>query len=58
MRSCAKPGAWPKIEAAGFIPKYGALFCLADDPGEKEVIFSQSLMPDLDYTYQVGTRQV
>lgn len=46
-------GAWPKIEAAGFIPKYGAMFVLSNGPGEKEVDFSQSLVPGLESTYQV-----
>jgi len=46
-------GAWPKIEAAGFIPKYGAMFYLANGPGEKEVDFRNSLIPGLESTYQV-----
>jgi len=46
-------GAWPKIEAAGFIPKYGAMFYLANGPGEKEVDFRNSLVPGLESTYQV-----
>jgi flavin-dependent dehydrogenase len=46
-------GAWPKIEAAGFIPKYGALFYLANGPGEKEVDFRNSLIPGLESTFQV-----
>ena len=46
-------GAWPKIEAAGFIPKYGAMFFLAHGPGEKEVDFRNSLVPGLESTYQV-----
>lgn len=46
-------GAWPKIEAAGFIPKYGALFYLANGPGEKEVDFRNSLVPGLESTVQV-----
>jgi len=46
-------GAWPRIEAAGFIPKYGASFHLADGSQSKTVVFSQGLVPDLDHTYQV-----
>lgn len=46
-------GAWPKIEAAGFIRKNGALFYLANGTATKEVDFSTSLVPGLDYTYQV-----
>jgi flavin-dependent dehydrogenase len=46
-------GAWPKIEAAGFIPKYGALFYLSHGPGEKEVDFRDSLVPGLESTFQV-----
>lgn len=46
-------GAWPKIESAGFIPKYGAMFFLANGPGEKEVDFRQSLVPGLESTFQV-----
>lgn len=47
-------GVWPKIEAAGFIPKYGASFHLADGSADKEVIFAKGLIPGLDSTYQVG----
>ena len=46
-------GAWPKIQAAGFIPKYGAMFYLANGPAEKEVDFRNSLIPGLESTYQV-----
>lgn len=46
-------GVWPKIEAAGFIPKYGASFHLADGSADKEVIFSNGLIPGLDQTFQV-----
>jgi flavin-dependent dehydrogenase len=46
-------GAWPKIEAAGFIPKYGAMFYLASGAGEKEVDFRNSYVPGLESTYQV-----
>jgi len=45
-------GAWDKIEAAGFIRKYGAEFETAD--GEKKVhnVFARGLNPNDDYTYQ------
>ncbi|CAM2806365.1 NAD(P)/FAD-dependent oxidoreductase [Rariglobus hedericola] len=46
-------GAWPKVEAAGFIPKYGASFHLADGSADKEVIFSTGLVPGLESTFQV-----
>ena len=46
-------GAWPKIEAAGFIRKNGALFYLANGTATKEIDFADSLVPGLDYTYQV-----
>lgn len=46
-------GAWPKVEAAGFFPKYGALFLLSNGAARKEVDFRESIVPGLDYTYQV-----
>ena len=46
-------GVWPKIEAAGFIPKYGASFHLADGSADKEVVFASGLIPSLDKTFQV-----
>jgi len=46
-------GAWPKVEAAGFLPKYGALFYLSNGTGRKEVDFRNSIVPGLDFTYQV-----
>lgn len=46
-------GAWPKVEAAGFIPKYGAEFHRADGSGVKKVRFSDSLIPGLESTFQV-----
>src|SRR6185312_15660085 len=51
-------GAWPKIEAAGFIPKYGAMFYLSHGPGEKEVDFRDSLIPGLESPYPVERAQV
>ncbi len=47
-------GVWPKIEAAGFIKKYGALFHLANGAATKEVIFSEGIVKGLDQTFQVG----
>ena len=47
-------GVWPKIEAAGFIKKYGASFHLANGQASKEVIFSQGIVRGLDQTFQVG----
>jgi flavin-dependent dehydrogenase len=46
-------GAWPKIEAAGFIRKFGASFHLADGSADKEVIFASGIVPGLDQTFQV-----
>lgn len=47
-------GVWPKIEAAGFIKKFGASFHLANGAASKEVIFSQGIVKGLDQTFQVG----
>ncbi len=52
-RILQETGVWPKIEAAGFVPKYGAEFHTADGEVEKTVVFSASLVPGLDSTYQV-----
>ncbi len=46
-------GAWPKVEAAGFIRKHGARFHLANGLGHREVQFTRGLVSNLDYTYQV-----
>lgn len=46
-------GVWPKIESAGFVPKFGASFHLADGSADKEVVFSTSMIRGLDQTYQV-----
>ncbi len=46
-------GVWPKIEAAGFMPKYGAEFHTADGSLAKHVVFSEGLVPGLDRTFQV-----
>jgi flavin-dependent dehydrogenase len=52
-RVLRETGAWPRVEAAGFIPKFGAEFHRSDGTGVKKVIFSESLIPGLDSTYQV-----
>src|SRR5215216_2639312 len=46
-------GAWPKVEAAGFFPKYGALFLLSNGSARKELDFRESLVPGLESAYQV-----
>jgi flavin-dependent dehydrogenase len=46
-------GAWAKVESAGFIQKFGALFYQNNSEVAKIVDFSRGLVPDLDYTYQV-----
>src|SRR5579885_3497032 len=46
-------GVWPKLEAAGFIRKYGAAFHLSNARAQTEIEFSEGLVPDLDYAFQV-----
>src|SRR5579859_2283640 len=46
-------GAWPKLEAAGFIHKYGAAFFLSNARAKTEIDFAEGLVPDLDYAFQV-----
>jgi flavin-dependent dehydrogenase len=46
-------GAWPRLEAAGFIRKYGASFHLANGAAMTRIDFSEGLVPGLDYTFQV-----
>lgn len=46
-------GVWGKIEAAGFIRKYGAEFETADGQRRVHNIFAKGYIPGLDYTYQV-----
>jgi len=46
-------GAWPKIKAAGFLPKYGAEFKLADGSETKDVVFADGYVPGLESTFQV-----
>jgi flavin-dependent dehydrogenase len=46
-------GVWPKVEGAGFVPKYGAVFHTADGRATQEIIFNDSSIPGLEGTYQV-----
>jgi flavin-dependent dehydrogenase len=46
-------GAWPKVEAAGFVRKLGAEFMLADGSEGKEIVFAEGYVPGLDSTFQV-----
>src|SRR5687768_2231916 len=46
-------GVWPKVEAAGFIPKFGAEFHRADGSEVKKIVFRESFIPGLDSTFQV-----
>ena len=47
-------GVWDKVERAGFVPKYGAEFHVANrSVRPKHVEFSRGLIPGLDYTFQV-----
>src|SRR5690606_25279604 len=46
-------GVWPKLEAAGFVEKFGARFLLADGSMEKRIDFSQGYVPGLERTFQV-----
>ncbi len=46
-------GVWEKIEAAGFIRKYGAEFETPDGSQRVHNIFAKGYIPGLDYTYQV-----
>jgi flavin-dependent dehydrogenase len=46
-------GAWPKVETAGFVPKFGAEFMLADGSDPKEIVFAEGYVPGLESTFQV-----
>ena len=47
-------GVWDKVERAGFVPKHGAEFHVANKSAlPKHVEFAKGLVPGLDYTYQV-----
>ncbi len=46
-------GVWDKVDRAGFVPKYGAEFHVANKSVlPKHVEFSKGLVPGLDYTFQ------
>jgi flavin-dependent dehydrogenase len=46
-------GAWPKIEAAGFQPKYGAEFFAGNGSRWQRFWFARGLVPGYAQTYQV-----
>ncbi len=46
-------GAWPKVEAAGFVRKLGAEFMLADGSEPKDIVFAEGYVPGLESTFQV-----
>jgi flavin-dependent dehydrogenase len=46
-------GVWDKIEAAGFVQKFGAEFETPDGSKTVHNIFAKGLIPNLNYTYQV-----
>ncbi len=47
-------GVWDKVDRAGFVPKYGAEFHVANKSVlPRHVEFSKGLLPGLDYTFQV-----
>jgi flavin-dependent dehydrogenase len=46
-------GAWPKIEAAGFQPKYGAEFFLSNGSRWQRFWFARGLIPGYGETFQV-----
>lgn len=46
-------GVWDKMDAAGFIRKYGAEFVSADGDTRVHNVFSEGLLKGFDYAYQV-----
>jgi flavin-dependent dehydrogenase len=46
-------GVWPKIAAAGFIPKFGAEFHRSSGVAPKVIAFGDSLVPGLESAFQV-----
>jgi flavin-dependent dehydrogenase len=46
-------GAWPKVEAEGFVRKFGAEFMLADGSDPKAIVFADGYVPGLESTFQV-----
>jgi flavin-dependent dehydrogenase len=52
-RILKETGVWEKVQAAGFVKKYGALFTLPNKSREVRNVFSEGLVKDMDQTYQV-----
>ena len=51
-------GVWDKVDRAGFVPKYGAEFHVANKSVlPKHVEFAKGMVPGLDYTFQVERAQ-
>ena len=51
-------GVWDKVERAGFVPKHGAEFHVANKSLlPRHVEFAKGLLPGVDYTYQVERAQ-
>jgi flavin-dependent dehydrogenase len=46
-------GAWEKVEAAGFQPKYGAEFCVGNGSRLQRFWFARGLVPGYGQTFQV-----
>ena len=46
-------GAWDKVTAAGFIPKFGAEFCVGNTSKFQRFWFTKSLTPEHGQTFQV-----
>jgi len=46
-------GVWPKLEAAGFMPKYGAEFCTGDRSRTQRFWFARNLAPQYEHSFQV-----
>jgi flavin-dependent dehydrogenase len=46
-------GVWSKMEKAGFLKKYGAEFCTADNSRHHRLWFADNLGKDHEYTFQV-----
>jgi flavin-dependent dehydrogenase len=46
-------GIWDKMDDAGFMRKYGGEFVSSDGSSRVNNIFSNGLIKDMDYTYQV-----
>jgi len=46
-------GLWPKLEKAGFMPKFGAEFVTGDSVGTIRILFGRYLSSDYAQTFQV-----